>query len=127
MPRTIDQKQVRRSSSVGSTLPMREVNTSCFSSRSRLSTTSVMPKKAMARATKPSPSASSGAPKAKRMTPELTSVPIRPSRIPKHTMAIALISEPRASTTAAISPNTMSEKYSAGLNLSASSASGGAK
>jgi len=47
--------------------------------------------------------------------------------MPKHTMAMALMSEPRASTTAAISPNTMSEKYSAGLNLSASSASGGAK
>jgi len=30
--------------------------------------------------------------------------------MPKHTMAIALSSEPRASTTAAINPNTMSEK-----------------
>jgi hypothetical protein len=82
---------------------------------------------AMASATKPSPSASSAWPKAKRMTPELTSVPISPSRMPKHTMAMALRSEPRASTTAAMSPNTISEKYSAGLNLSATSASGGAK
>ena len=40
-------------------------------------------------------------------------------------MAIAFSSEPRASTTAAIRPNTISEKYSAGLNLSAISASGG--
>ena len=89
---------------------MREVNTSCFSLCSRLSTTSVMPKKAMASATKPIPSASSGKPKVKRVTPELTSVPTRPSRMPKHTMAIALSSEPRASTTAAIRPNTISEK-----------------
>ena len=65
---------------VGSTLPMREVNTSCLSLCSRLKTTSVMPKKAMASATKPSPSASSGQPKAKRMTPELTSVPTRPEQ-----------------------------------------------
>ena len=44
------------------------------------------------------------------MTPEFTSVPTSPSRMPKHTIAIALMSEPRASTTAAISPNTISEK-----------------
>ena len=47
--------------------------------------------------------------------------------MPKQTIAIALSSDPRASTTAATSPNTISEKYSAGLNLSATSASGGAK
>ena len=47
----------------------------------------------------------------------------RPSRI----IPIALISEPLASTTAAIRPSTISEKYSAGPNLSATSASGGAK
>ena len=41
-------------------------------------------------------------------------------------MAIALISDPDASTTAPISPSTMSEKYSAGPNLKASSVSGGA-
>ena len=41
-------------------------------------------------------------------------------------MAIALMSEPWASTTAAMRPSTISEKYSAGPNLSASSASGGA-
>ena len=42
-------------------------------------------------------------------------------------MPIALTSEPLASTTAAIRPSTISEKYSAGPNLSATSASGGAK
>jgi len=41
-------------------------------------------------------------------------------------MASALMSEPRASTIAATRPNTMREKYSAGENFSASSASGGA-
>ena len=39
---------------------------------------------------------------------------------------IALMSEPDASTTAPIRPSTMSEKYSAGPNLKASSVSGGA-
>ena len=41
-------------------------------------------------------------------------------------MAMALTTEPRASTTAAISPHTISEKYSAGPNCSAMAASGGA-
>ena len=41
-------------------------------------------------------------------------------------MPIALISEPLASTTAAIRPSTISEKYSAGPNFNATSASGGA-
>jgi hypothetical protein len=42
-------------------------------------------------------------------------------------MATALTSEPEASTTAPTSPSTMSEKYSAGPNLKASSVSIGAK
>ena len=49
-----------------------------------------------------------------------------PSSRPRTIMAIALSSDPCASTTAPIRPSTMSEKYSAGPNLSASSASGGA-
>ena len=65
-------------------------------------------------------------PKAKRSTPELTSVPTRPSSRPRITIAIALMSEPCASTTAATRPSTISEKYSAGPNFSATSASGGA-
>ncbi|MDF3010188.1 MAG: hypothetical protein K0S03_984 [Burkholderiales bacterium] len=76
--------------------------------------------------TKPMPSESSAMPNVKRRTPELTSVPIRPSSSPNTTMAIALMSDPCASTVAAIRPKTMSEKYSEGPNLSASSASGGA-
>ncbi len=58
--------------------------------------------------------------------PELTSVPTMPSSRPSTIIAIALTSEPLASTTAAISPSTISEKYSAGPNFSATSASGGA-
>ena len=46
---------------------------------------------------------------------------------PRKIIAIALISEPYASTTAATRPSTISEKYSAGPNLNASSVSGGAK
>ena len=65
-------------------------------------------------------------PNAKRGAPELTSVPTMPSSRPSTIIAIALSSEPCASTTAPIRPSTISEKYSAGPNLSASSDSGGA-
>ena len=65
-------------------------------------------------------------PKVKRRMPELTSVPTRPSSSPSTTIAMALTSEPCASTTAAIRPHTISEKYSAGPNFSAMAASGGA-
>ena len=41
-------------------------------------------------------------------------------------IAIAFSSEPEARTTAPIRPSTISEKYSAGPNLKASSVSGGA-
>ena len=63
------------------------------------------------------PSESSATPKVKRATPELTSVPIMPISSPSTTIASALSIEPCASTTAAISPSTISEKYSAGPNL----------
>ena len=54
-------------------------------------------------------------------------MPIIPSSRPRTIIPTALISEPRASTTAPISPRTISEKYSAGPNVIASSDSGGAK
>ena len=53
-------------------------------------------------------------------------MPTRPSSRPSSTIAIALSSEPCARTMAATRPNTISEKYSAGPNFSATSASGGA-
>ena len=59
-----------------------------------------------------------------RATPELTSVPTSPSSNPSRIIAIAFTSEPEASTTAPIKPSTISEKYSAGPNLKASSTIG---
>ena len=58
--------------------------------------------------------------------PELTSVPTSPSSRPKTIMPSACSSEPLASTIEATRPSTISEKYSAGPNFSATSASGGA-
>ena len=102
------------------------VKTSRCSFCSRLLMISAKPNTPIATETKPMPSESSETPKLKRATPELTSVPTRPSSRPRITIAIALMSEPWASTVAAISPSTISEKYSAGPNFSATSASGGA-
>jgi len=56
----------------------------------------------------------------------MTSVFTWPSSRPSRIIEIALISEPDASTTAPMRPSTISEKYSAGPNLNASSVSGGA-
>ena len=85
---------------------------------------SAKPNNPIATVTTPMPSVSSGMPKANRATPELTSVPTMPSSRPTTIIAIAFSSEPCASTTAPIRPSTISEKYSAGPNLSASSDSG---
>ena len=85
---------------------------------------SAKPKRPIATPTTPMPSDNSGMPKAKRCVPELTSVPTMPSSSPVTIIAIALSSEPLASTTAPISPSTISEKYSAGPNFSATSDNG---
>ncbi len=85
---------------------------------------SANPKSPIATLTTPRPSVSSGTPKAKRAAPELTSVPTMPSSRPSTIIAIAFNTEPCASTTAPIRPSTISEKYSAGPNFSASSESG---
>ena len=74
---------------------------------------------------KPMPSVSSVMPNEKRCTPVLTSVPTMPSSSPIATMASDLIMSPCASTAAATSPISISEKYSGAPNFSASSASGG--
>src|SRR4029077_20613139 len=57
------------------------------------------------------PSASPVIPKLKRRAPEFTSVPTRPSSRPSTTIATAFSSDPRARTTAAIKPQTISEKF----------------
>ena len=59
-------------------------------------------------------------PKVMRATPELTSMPTRPSSSPSSTIASDLATEPCASTTAAIRPSTSRLKYSTAVNLSAS-------
>ncbi len=97
------------------------------SSWSRFRTISLSPNIPMATTTKPMPSASWGISNVNRGTPEVTSVPTRPRRRPSATMPIAWSSDPWARTTDATSPRTMSEKYSAGPNRSASAASGGPK
>ena len=66
-------------------------------------------------------------PKVKRVPPVLPSVPTRPTSRPSMIMATALSTEPCASTTAAIRPSTISEKYSGAPNDWPTLASGGAK
>ena len=87
---------------------------------------SARPNTPIATATKPMPSVSSGTPKLNRAMPEFTSVPTNPSNKPSTIIAIAFSTEPCASTTAAMRPKVISEKYSAGPNLKAICASGGA-
>ena len=87
---------------------------------------SPMPKMPMARVATSIPSVSSIMPKVKRVPPVLPSVPTRPINNPRMIIAIALITEPCASTTAAIRPSTISEKYSGAPNDWPTMASGGA-
>ena len=69
--------------------------------------------------TKPMPSDSSGMPQVMRSAPVSRSEPIIDSSRPIRIMVSALSTEPLASTTAKIRPSTISEKYSAGPNSSA--------
>src|SRR5262249_35109461 len=94
-------------------------------SGSRFRTISVSPNMPMATTTNPIPSASCGISNVNRWMPDVTSVPTRPNKSPNTTMPIACSSDPCARTTDPTSPTTMSEKYSAGPNWSASAASGG--
>ena len=84
-----------------------------------------MPNRPIATTTNPIPSPSTGRSKVKRSRPELTSVPTRPSSRPSSTIATALSSEPCASTMEPTRPSTISEKYSAARNWSASRDNGG--
>ena len=87
--------------------------------------TSEMPNMPMAKATKLMPSINSGISKSKRGVPELMSVPTVPSNKPKNTIASPLAGEPDASVDAAINPNSIMLKYSAGPILRPSSAMAG--
>ena len=69
-----------------------------------------MPNMPMATATRPISSLSSGMPKVKRSSPELTSAPTMLSSSPSTIMQNALSSEPWASATDATSPSRISEQ-----------------
>ena len=84
------------------------------------------PNTPIASTTKSMPSDSSVRPKVKRCAAVWPSVPTRPSSSPSTIMAIALTTEPCASTTAAIRPSTISAKYSGAPNDWPTRASGGA-
>jgi hypothetical protein len=90
----------------------------------RLLMISPYPKTPMPITMKPIPSVNSGMSKLNRATPEFTSVPTSPINRPSRIMPTALSREPDASTTAPISPRIISEKYSAGPNLNATSVKG---
>ncbi|MHC2890938.1 hypothetical protein ACVIU4_002092 [Bradyrhizobium barranii subsp. barranii] len=85
---------------------------------------SAKPNTPIATVAKPRPSASSGMLKAMREAPVSMSEPTIESSRPNTIIAIAFSTEPLASTTAKIRPSTISEKYSAGPNASASFVSG---
>ena len=107
---------------------MFSVNTSRFSAVcSRFRMISLKAKRPIATTTKLMPSASSGTPRENRATPLFTSVPTSPKRTPSRIIAIAFSAEPCASVTAMSMPTTRREKYSAGPNWKATSASTGAK
>lgn len=125
VPRSTAGQARRNSSRVGINRPIFIMTTGVWRCCSRLVTISVMPSNPMAIGTNPMPSESTGMPNVKRCVPELVSVPTSPSSSPRNTMVTALVSEPEASTTAPIRPSTMSEKYSAGPNCSATWERGG--
>ena len=81
---------------------------------------SAKPNTPIATVAKPRPSASSGMLNAMREAPVSMSEPTIDSSSPNTIIAIAFRIEPFASTTAKIRPSTISEKYSAGPNASAS-------
>ena len=85
---------------------------------------SAKPNTPIATVAKPRPSASSGMLNAMREAPVSMSEPTIDSIRPNTIIAIAFSTEPLASTTAKIRPSTISEKYSAGPNASASLVSG---
>src|SRR6266446_3480623 len=86
---------------------------------SRLRMISAKPNTPIATVAKPRPSASSGILNAMREAPVSMSEPTIDSSSPNTIIAMALSTEPLASTTAKIRPSTISEKYSAGPNASA--------
>src|SRR5712675_80136 len=122
VPRTMAGAESIRSFLVG----INPVTFSCTSSRSisapasRLRMISANPNTPIATVAKPRPSASSGMLNAMREAPVSMSEPTIDSSSPNTIIAMALSTDTFASTTAKIRPSTISEKYSAGPNASAS-------
>ena len=110
VPRTTAGQAWRASSRVGQSRLIFSMTFGLAPPRSRLEITSAMPNRPMATGTKPMPSASAEMPNVKRVWPEAMSVPTSPRNSPSTTMATERITEPCASTTAAIMPNTSRPK-----------------
>ena len=108
-------------------MPNLSVISTRFSRCAKLFIISARPNTPIATTAKSMPSCSSGILKSKRATPEFTSVPTIPINRPRIIIQIAFANDPEASTTAPIKPKHISEKYSAGPNLKATSVNGGAK
>ena len=115
-----------QSSRVGMRVVILLTTLAAVPSRSRFTIISPIPNTPIATVTKPTPSINSRIPKVYRWAPEFTSVPMTPRIRPRTIMPMALSSEPRARTTEQTRPSTMREKYSAGPNLRATLARGGA-
>ena len=128
MPRSTAGQARRKSSRVGHSrviFCVTSERSSCGCDRFEM--ISPMPNTPIASVATSIPSVNSVMPKVKRVPPVLPSVPTRPISRPRMIMAIALTTEPCASTTAAIRPSTISEKYSGAPNDWPTLASGGAK
>ena len=128
MPRSTASHERRKSSAVGHSRVIFSVTTErCSAGRARFEMISPTPKMPMASVATSMPSVKSRMPKVKRCPPVLPSVPTSPTSRPSTIMATALSTEPCASTTAATSPSSISEKYSGAPNDWPMRASGGAK
>jgi len=126
-PRNIAGAEARQSARVGIISRQRGVRAAGAPPRAALAMTSATPNRPIAIATRPIPSTSSGRPKTKRKLPVCRSVPTVPSSSPATTMISPRRADPCVSSAAAISPSTISAKYSAAWNAIAARASTGAK
>ena len=87
--------------------------------------TSEMPNSPIATTTRETPSRNSWMPPVNRVSPEFTSTPMVPSRMPRQTIISPRVAPEVLTTEAATRPSTITEKYSAGWNSRANSASRG--
>ncbi len=117
VPRTAAGHALRNWAMVGHRPRTLLVTISRFSFDSRLVMISAKPNRPIATLTTPRPSVNSGTPNEKRAAPELTSVPTMPSSRPSTIIAIALSSEPCASTDGADQPQHHQREVFGGAEL----------